>query len=144
MLHLPALLSPQLLKPPSHPRVALACLCWTWCLPSQYWLLALIILFLLCIKCSWILPFNPTWWEFVFILCCFLGTYCLCPAVVCYNDTWFLFLLQGKRGDEETMLATHYYPTILFSRPWSCVHLQERMVLTAGNLKPGYALQQGT
>lgn len=58
-----------------------------------------IILFLLYIKCSWILPFNPTLLEFVFILCSFLGMCCLCPAVVCYNDTQFLFIsLAGNEG----------------------------------------------
>lgn len=106
-----------------------------------------IILFSLCTKCSWILPFNPTWLEFVFILCCFLGMHCLCAAVVCYSDTWFLFnSLAGIRGDEETMLATHHHPTTVhFSRPWSCVHLQKGMVQeNAGNLKPGYVLRHGT
>lgn len=92
-------LSPAFEVSMKYPRFALACLCWAWNPSSQYWVLALIILFLLCIKCSWILPFNPTWLEFVFILCSFLGMPCLCPAVVCYNDARFLFIsLAGNKG----------------------------------------------
>lgn len=82
----------------------------------------------------------------LFILCRFLYMHCLCPAVVCYDDMLFLFLsLAGNKGWWESNADLPLFlPSPDFSRPLSCVHLQKRVMLNIGNLKPGYILQHGS
>lgn len=59
---------------------------------------------------------------FLFILCSFLFMHCLCPAVVCCNDTWFIFLsLAGNKGWWESN-ADHPPP------PYYCTFWGHRVV----------------
>lgn len=92
MLWLPALLSPQLLKPLWYPGI-----CWPWNLLSQHGVKALILIFFVLFSfgltsCSWILPFNPTCvGGFVYFVSFFL--YAL-PLSSCGLLRWYVISLS--------------------------------------------------
>lgn len=145
MLWLPALLSPQLLKPPWYPGI-----CWPWNLSSQHGVKALILIFVLVwfglTSCSWILPFNPTCvGGFVYFVS--FSLYAL-PLSSCGLLQWYVisfFLLQGIRGDEKAMVTSpSFSPPRTFQGRWVVCICRKGVMLNIGNLKPGYILQHGS